>query len=244
MSTFSAIREWATQLDYWEQAALEKIASGTVLDETDYSYLLQLCMEDYDLLTKSAARPQLTFPAKLAGDQGALPFTLERLFNLRNVGALPGAQNLTFGAKLTAIYGSNGSGKSSYTRPLGCAVFARGEREVLTDARKEGTADIPAADFELSRDGAVETVTWTYGERVPQLSRVYVYDGASVNAHLTRSVPLKLLACRTGTTHEAGRGNGWGAGPTPGLRAIPSEQSHLQRALRGTIVSLRRDPCS
>ena len=90
MSTFSAIREWATQLDYWEQAALEKIASGTVLDETDYSYLLQLCMEDYDLLTKSAARPQLTFPAKLAGDQGALPFTLERLFNLRNVGALPG----------------------------------------------------------------------------------------------------------------------------------------------------------
>jgi hypothetical protein len=138
------IRDWATELDYWEQAALEKIASGISLIETDYQNLLGLCMQDAGLIPgPTGPRPALMFPTKLDDKLGAAGFRLERLFNLKNVNALPTGQEITFGGQLTVIYGANAVGKTGYTRPLGCAAFARGEREVLTDARKSSTNAVP-----------------------------------------------------------------------------------------------------
>ena len=65
--TVDLIRDWATQLDYWEEAALEKVAAGTALTEADYQDLLDLFMQDACLIAKPAThRPPLTFPTKLA----------------------------------------------------------------------------------------------------------------------------------------------------------------------------------
>ena len=65
--TLDLIREWATDLDYWERAALEKIMSGVALTETDYQNLLSLCMQDAGLMPMSTSpRPALTFPIRLA----------------------------------------------------------------------------------------------------------------------------------------------------------------------------------
>jgi hypothetical protein len=134
--TIDLIRDWATGISYWEQAVLEMLATGVTLTEKDHQRFLNLMLEDTGLAPKPrAARPPLAFPAKFADASPVTGFTIERLSNLRNVNALPPAQQLTFGTQLTIIYGSNGSGKTGYTRPLGCAAFARGEREVLTDAR-------------------------------------------------------------------------------------------------------------
>lgn len=191
--TLDLIRDWATHLDYWEQAALERVASGVALTEKDYQKLLDLCMEDAGLIPKSKSpRPALTFPTKLSASSTNSPYTVDRLFNLQNVNALPAAQDLTFGPQLTVIYGANGSGKTSYTRPLGCACFARGEREVLTDARKEYVGAVPKAEIEITRTGKKETVFWTHGNRCPELSGVYVFDETSVTAHLTRANVLSF----------------------------------------------------
>lgn len=191
--TVDLIRDWATQLEYWEQAALQRVASGVALTETDYRQLLDLFMEDAGLVPNSKnARPVLTFPTKLAASAADEPYTIDRLFNLQNVNALPAAQDLIFGPQLTAIYGPNGSGKTSYSRPLGCAGFARGEREVLTDARKPDGKEIPKADIEITRAGKKETVSWTHGARCAHLSGVYVFDGTSVTAHLTKPNALSF----------------------------------------------------
>jgi ABC-type Mn2+/Zn2+ transport system ATPase subunit len=191
--TLDLIRDWATQLAFWEQAALEKVASGVVLTEKDYQKLLDLWMEDTGLIPKpKSARPTLNFPTKLAEGASGARYTFERLFNLQNVNALPAAQDITFGPQLTIIYGPNGSGKTSYTRPLGCAAFARGEREVLTDARKANAGEVPKADIEIATEGKKKTVSWVLGARCPELSGVYVFDGTSVTAHLTRSNALSF----------------------------------------------------
>ena len=127
--TLELIRDWATSLPYWEQAALDLIATRHPLTEADYQRLLDLCMEDGGLMPKTA-RPKLSFPTKLPDASTGNAYKLERVFNSKNVNALPGGQELPFGNQLTVIYGGNGAGKTGYARPLGCAVFARGEREV------------------------------------------------------------------------------------------------------------------
>ncbi len=171
------VRDWAAQLPYWEQAALERVVSGATLTEKDYQGLLDLCLQDGGLIPVPAgSRPALSFPTKLADKSAAAGCVVERLFNLRNVNALPEAQEITFGPQLTVVYGPNGSGKTSYTRPLGCAAFARGEREVLTDARKVSTNALPQPDIEISRKGTKETITWANGARCPDLASVYVFD--------------------------------------------------------------------
>jgi energy-coupling factor transporter ATP-binding protein EcfA2 len=187
------IRDWATQLPYWEQATLERLASGTALTEKDYQNLLDLCMEDAGLIPMPAGpRPAFTFSTKLADEPDVTGYTVERLFNLHNVNALPEAQEITFGPQLTVVYGPNGSGKTGYTRPLGCAAFARGEREVLPDARKAGTLPLPQADIEISKKGTKTTINWTDGARCPELTGVYVFDGTSINAHLTQPNSLSF----------------------------------------------------
>ena len=137
--------------------------------------------------TLTSPRPALTFPIRLADKPDAAGYSVERLFNLRNVNALPAAQEIRFGPQLTVVYGANSSGKTGYTRPLGCAAFARGEREVLTDARKASTNAVPRADIEITKHGVTKTVTWAHGARCSELSGVYVFDGTSINAHLTRA---------------------------------------------------------
>ena len=191
--TIDLIRDWATGISYWEQAVLEKLAMGVSLTEKDHQHFLNLMLEDGALAPKTQAnRPKLSFPATLPNASTATPFRIERLTNLRNVNALPPAQELTFGPQLTVIYGPNGSGKTGYTRPFGCAGFARGDREVLSDARKVSTNQTPAAEIEIVKNGTKATVSWKYGTRPPELSGVYVFDGTSASIHLTKANALSF----------------------------------------------------
>jgi len=172
---------------------LEKLAAGINLTEKDHQRFLNLMLEDSGLAPKTQAnRPKLSFPATLPNAALATPFTIERLTNLKNVNALPPAQELTFGSQLTIIYGPNGSGKTGYTRPLGCAGFARGDREILSDARKVSTNQTPAADIEIVKNGKKATVSWKYGTRPPDLCGVYVFDGTSASVHLTKANALSF----------------------------------------------------
>jgi hypothetical protein len=56
-STLELIRDWATTLPYWEQAALELIAAQHQFTESDYQRLLDLCMEDGGLMPKTQRPP-------------------------------------------------------------------------------------------------------------------------------------------------------------------------------------------
>lgn len=191
--TLDLIRDWATELDYWEQAALENVAADTAVSEEDHQRLLDLCMQDAGLIAMpKAARPKLNFPTKLDDSGTATGYMVERLFDLDSVNALPEGQEVRFGSHLTVVYGPNGAGKTSYIRPLGCAAFARGEREVLSDARKAGTSAVPTASVEISKNGTKKIVTWRYGSRCSELSGVYVFDSASVTAHLTKPNSLSF----------------------------------------------------
>jgi len=191
---FDRIRAWAIELPYWEQAALEKILGGVQFKEEDFEDLLNYCMEDAGLRERAGVkRPTLCFSSQPIGAAKPKSFRLEALSNLRNVNALAPAQRISFGSQLTLIYGNNGAGKTGYTRPLGCAAFALGERLVLPNAAMSpDPAAIPQADVEISTNGAKQVVTWTLGGRCPELAGVHVFDASSLAAHITGANALSF----------------------------------------------------
>jgi recombinational DNA repair ATPase RecF len=184
------IREWASELEYWEQAALEKIARGDVLREDDFRDLLNDCMMDAGLV-ETQARPGLSFPIRAAIATPQPKVRLERLFNLKNVNALPEGQEIRFGPQLTLVFGDNGAGKTGYARPLGCAAFGRGERDVLPNATRI-SEEVPEAEIEIFDGATTRTLMWKRGLQNAELTSFYVFDGASLSIHLTRSNPLSL----------------------------------------------------
>lgn len=179
------IRGWARGLKYWEQATLEKIATGSKLTEDDYRELLRLWEQDAGLASVPPNRPRLRFSEPVAGAPRPR-IRLSRLYNLANVNALPHGQELPFAPQLTLIFGANGAGKTGYARPLGCAAFTRGSREVLPNARDASQGAAPSADIEIFVDGqeAPVHVHWEAGNRCPELAGFYVFDAESLDAHL------------------------------------------------------------
>ncbi|HTC64829.1 MAG TPA: AAA family ATPase [Candidatus Saccharimonadales bacterium] len=180
------IREWANGLKYWEQAALEKIAAGVRFTDEDYKELATLWEQDAGLAAIPSARPPHRFSSE-AKSVGSRPkCRLLRLYNLNEVNALPQSQELPFCPQLTLIFGANGAGKTGYARPLGCAAFARGDRDVLPNAEHDNHDSTPSACFEIIVDGHDKPVQvdWQAGRRCPELSGFYVFDAESVDAHL------------------------------------------------------------
>ncbi len=119
------LRAWAAQeLKYWERAALQKAASKSEFTSDDVGELMQYFVEDAGLVPMPSPRTPLALVESAASDSAREPCRLNRIFNLRNVNALPGGQEIRFGPQLTLLYGNNGAGKSGYARALGSAGFA------------------------------------------------------------------------------------------------------------------------
>ena len=64
-SVVAEIKQWAIQLPYWEQAALDKILAGHQFTDADYDELLQYLLEDADLAVHKVKRP--SFQVKSTG---------------------------------------------------------------------------------------------------------------------------------------------------------------------------------
>lgn len=194
VSVLTELSQWAITLQFWEQAALEKIVNGISFTNSDYEELLQYLLEDEDLAESRAQRPTLHFPQDSDTiSRTATPIRLLQISNLQNVNALVSGQTLTFGKSLTTIFGGNASGKSGYARVLGCAGFTRGDRIVLPDVAQPFdetvvlTAVVQVTDGTQTRD-----IHYTVGERCPELASFYVFDSTSVRVHLTQSNTLSF----------------------------------------------------
>lgn len=194
INVLAELRRWAASLDYWEQAALERIVVGTEFTHADYDELLGYLLQDAGVEQVAGSRMEIRFPKWAEEEvQPVAPIQLVQISNLQNVNALVGGQTLTFGPAMTAIYGGNGSGKSGYARVLGCAGFTRGDQEVLPDVTQpaDGSVEL-SADIEILEGGNIRSIPYKIGGQCPWLSTCYVFDSTSVRVHLTQSNALSF----------------------------------------------------
>lgn len=192
-SVLPELRQWASNLAYWEQAALETIVSGRQFTDSDYEDLLQYLLEDAGLAEPKGQRPTPQFLKEDAGVSSDKPVRLVSISNLQNINALALGQILTFGPALTAIYGGNGSGKSGYARVLGCAGLTRGDREVLPDVTLKIDKPITlSADVQIEDDKGRRVINYKIDGNCPELGGCYVFDSTSVRVHLTEESTLSF----------------------------------------------------
>jgi hypothetical protein len=133
------LASWATsELKYWEQVALDKVSRQSELTAEDLQGLVQSFLEDAGLAPVPTVRPQLAITAASDREPEAVPCRLTRLFDLRNVNALPSGQEIRFGPQLTLVYGNNGVGKSGYARALASAGFCARQARSLDERSRNG----------------------------------------------------------------------------------------------------------
>jgi hypothetical protein len=189
-SVVSEIKQWAKQLPFWEQAALDRTLTGRQFSETDYNDILQYLLEDSGLAVAKSPRPQFKVLNTTTGEYEAdvKLARLEKIFNMNNINALVPGQTLTFCPTLTAVFGANGSGKSGYARVLGCAGFTRGDKQVFQDLTKPYDDNVVlSADIEIFDGSSTRIINYCVGTQCPELAQCYVFDSTSVRVHLTES---------------------------------------------------------
>ena len=183
-----------SELKFWEQATLSKIAQQGTLSDEDLLELRNFFLQDAGLARVPADRPKLAVPPEAPTTPESC--RLSRIFNVKRVNALAEGQQIQFGPQLTLIFGENGAGKSGYARVLGAAGFARGKRSVLPNVRGTEQSGQPTAEIEISCGVGTKTVNWTAGERCAELAGIHLFDNDSLSAHLSDANSLSYTPGR------------------------------------------------
>ncbi len=192
-SVESRVALWASSLPNWEQLALSWILAGRSLADEDVYTLLTHLLWENGLGDQEPPTQQVSLAPSAPSSGAAEPVTLLAVHDLHNVNALVPDQRLEFSKQATAVFGSNGAGKSGYARLLGYVGFTRGDKDVLPDAQVSEQANAPrSAMIELLVDGKSQTLEVQFDKAYPELSSVYVFDSTSVHVHLTGSNRLSF----------------------------------------------------
>jgi recombinational DNA repair ATPase RecF len=225
-SILTEICNWATQLEYWEQAALDKIIAVEKLTPADYDQILQLMLEDKDLVERKSQHPEIQVARHIenSGSSSAQRVRLLEVSNLQNINALAADQKITFDDHLTIIFGANGSGKSGYARVLGQAGFSRGDRDVLSDIDRPPSDNVRrSADIRVADENGERVINFVIGEPCPDLANLHAFDSTSVKVHLNEQNTISFTP--------------------PGLSlltALAAETDKCRELLRGKIADCKQ----
>ena len=189
MALMQELLAWTKGLQAWQSDALARLLAKKELSPADQDDLYALLKVAHGI-----PDPEKREPLPLAEDQIPAPIQAETeiellvIKNLRNVNAIAENQQLEVGAKgLTVIYGSNGSGKSGYSRVLKRACRARDQSEqILPNANVAGAKMGNAqATFTVCVNGQVDEYLWQQGREAPkELSALSIFDTRCARAYL------------------------------------------------------------
>ena len=185
MSALDDILTWLKTKPLWQQDALRRLVQkGSLDDEKDITELTAILKHDCGLEVTLDQTHLAT-----SSDAGADAVTLEEIHHNCGVNALANDQILTFGSKLTVVYGENGAGKSGYTRILKKACRARGAQGDILHNVFEVEKEPPKATITYKPKHDSSPQTWELtpaegGQQASDLARVSVFDTHSAAVYL------------------------------------------------------------
>jgi hypothetical protein len=193
-SIWNLLEGWFKTLKPWEQYVLGKAVRYRRLSDEQIETAYQYFLHDHKLLAELPkdinpveevhARPVEALSADLV---------MSAVTEVQGVNALPAGTGLTFGPRLTLVYGRNGAGKSGYVRLLANACFCRYRPELIADIYAAEKPPPPSCHFTLSLGGAEQDpVPFTLGTDNPYLKRFTVFDSAVARHLLTQAMPFEF----------------------------------------------------
>ncbi|MGO2876704.1 MAG: AAA family ATPase [Corynebacterium casei] len=191
--------EWSDKQKGWQRDLLRRIAEGEIFDANSLREYAEFAVSDkYDSCQGWFIKPpassamnlqplQLTHLTKI--DTLAEPVKLKRIEHLEGANHLAPGTTLEFAAiGLNIVAGSNGSGKSGYTRIIKQIAASRAPGTVLPNVYEEPIEPSAVVTYSAG-DAEHRSFTWTSSncESNDELRRIRVFDTASAQNHLGRS---------------------------------------------------------
>ncbi|ACC76518.1 AAA family ATPase [Paraburkholderia caribensis] len=168
--------QWLTERHKWLQTAAARMIKARALpDAAAINNLADLCI--LEASKQKSDQFEVVATGALAQPTGQASLRLRKISEITGVNAIKHGATLDFGtAGLFVIYGSNGSGKSGYSRLIKQICGSRAKEELLGNVfskeRPEPSARIHLAVGEGEKEG-----TWKLSDGpVSQLRHVHVFD--------------------------------------------------------------------
>lgn len=218
----TGLLDWAGRQAAWQRDLLRRLAGEEVLAAADYrayadaANRIELSKDaDWFKEPKLGDAPSFTpldashLEATVVGGD---PVQVTRIAHLEGVNDLVAGAVLDFEPTgLTIIAGSNGTGKSGYTRILKQVAATRASEEVLPNAFDPTVAPKAVVTYQVGDGVSATDLTWEGGATKVEspMQRVRVFDARSANVHLASAtevvyVPasLQVLSAYTNALQE------------------------------------------
>lgn len=184
------ISTWLKTLPYWSQYAGEKLLTGMPANNLLINFTYQFFLEDEGLLPKTATRNPIQFAASPTAVQNLTNVKITQIKDILGVNALATDQLMQFGAKLSAVYGNNGTGKSGYIRMINNAFNGRGDKQMLGNVHATTPPPAPNCEFSFEEGGVVRAVPYPAAKTDPAFNRFSVFDNLAGRIHLEQENTL------------------------------------------------------
>lgn len=189
MSVESVVN-WANRLDkcLWWRQAIKLAAEKGNLEREDFEFLFTIAKMEHGLEPQTESYTGCIAPLNLTGfgeEKNAV--TLKSISQIHHVSALAPETSLEFPANgLTAVYGDNGSGKSSYAKILKNACLTRGDTpQILPNIYKEDRGE-PVANISISIGSEQYDVTWKLSDAAQEdLKSIRIFDNTSATHYIS-----------------------------------------------------------
>lgn len=170
---------WLSKRSLWIQNAISRIINKGYIDEEDIVQLVELCKKEAGILKDiNGDLKEIKFNLRqINNEEITNDLIIESISNLTGMFALAPRKPLELGKnKLTAVYGRNGSGKSSYVKVLKhmCGAINPG---LLISNIFEDKNEIKGCKIDIKIGDKRESICWKQEDGVSdRLKEIEIYD--------------------------------------------------------------------
>lgn len=162
--SIESVVSWANKLkkNLWWRHAIRLAAEKGELRTNDLQLLFTVAKMEHGLEAQNESYPGYIAPLDLTGfGEEGQAVTLKSIGKVNHVSALVSDALLEFSTSgLTAVYGDNGSGKSSYSKILKNACLTRGETPNILSNIYSDVKGNPEAEISIIIDEDLHEITW------------------------------------------------------------------------------------
>jgi len=186
---FIEIIDWVKKKPCFWQESVYQLLIKNVIEKNDIIDLAKLCKIEIGLIKEDLPDIDLNkLKSSIYAVKLEKEITISKIKNVENIRALKEGEKLTFSNKgITAIYGDNGSGKSSYAGILKHVCKTRGDLPAITknlynpNSSKLGQK----AEVEYLANDVIDIVEWKDNKiSSSKLKVIDVFDSHSANHYI------------------------------------------------------------